>query len=187
MARELRNDELIAEILDEQGDAFYYAGDLKQARAHYAQANAAATKATLRPLQLRSRLNLAGLDRTEGRSVSASGLRALVAEAERLGLRFEAVQGALLAADADLQRNRVQAREQFESALAGAERLGARVLLAKAHHRLASIEAADGNQTAARRHADTARQIVDAIRKDARSDEVLRRSDLRPILESPAQ
>ena len=67
-----------------------------------------------------------------------------------------------------------------------AERLGARALLADAHHLLARILSADGNQAEARRHAETARQLVDAIRKDARSDDVLRRPDLKRILDAPA-
>ena len=77
-----------------------------------AQAHATAVKTKLRPIQLRSRLNLARLDSTEGRAISAADLRALVGESERLGLRFEAVRGALLAAEADLRRNdRARARE----------------------------------------------------------------------------
>ena len=40
LARGLGNDGLIAEILNDQGDAFYYEGDFKGARAQYAQAAA---------------------------------------------------------------------------------------------------------------------------------------------------
>ena len=189
LARELGNDGLIAEILNDQGDALYYEGDFKGARAQYAQAAAHAAKAKLRQMQVRAQLNLARVDLEEGRlAISAAELTKLGAEADGLGLKFEAIQCSLLAAATDLRlKDSARARALSESALPKAERLGARTLLAAAHHLLAVIDAADRNQAEARRHADAARQLVDAIRKDARSDEVLRRPDLKRILDQLPQ
>jgi eukaryotic-like serine/threonine-protein kinase len=188
LARQLRNDALVAEILNHQGDALYYGGDFKGARSLYAQAAAMAVKAKLRPVQLRSQLNVARVNIEEGRPLlSAADLTKLGAEAGRLGLKFDALQLSLLAAATELrQKDGPRARARVEAALPEAERLGARALLADAHHLLARILSADGNQAEARRHAETARQLVDAIRKDARSDDVLRRPDLKRILDAPA-
>ena len=137
-------------------------------------------------MQVRAQLNLARVDLEEGRSqISAAELTKLGAEADGLGLKYKAIQCSLLAAATDLRlKDSARARALSESALPKAERLGARTLLAAAHHLLAVIDVADRNQAEARRHADAARQLVDAIRKDARSDEVLRRPDLKRILNS---
>ena len=75
LARQLRNDSLIAEILNHQGDSLYYRGDFKGARAPYLQAGAVASKAKLRPVQLRSQLNLAKVNLEDGRpQLSAADL-----------------------------------------------------------------------------------------------------------------
>jgi len=189
LARQQRNDGLIAEILNHQGDALYYQGDFKGAGTQYAQAQAAAAKAKLRPVQLRSQLNLAKVNLEEGRpQSSAAELTKLGGEAERLGLRFDALQYSLLAAATELRaKDRAGARARVESALPEAERLGARALLANAHHLLSQIQAAEGNQAEARRQSETARQLVDAIRKDAPGDAVLRRPDLKRIMDAPTQ
>jgi eukaryotic-like serine/threonine-protein kinase len=189
LARELKNDALVAEILNYQGDARYYTGDFKGAQSLYPQAESLAAKSKLRPLQLRSRLNLSKVAVEEGRStLTAPALTALGAEAGRLGLRFDALKFSLLAAATELRlKNHGAARARLESAITEAERLRARMLLAEAHHMLAEIDTAEGNRTEARRHAETAQQLVEAIRKDARGDEVLRRPDLKRILGEPAQ
>jgi len=44
------------------------------------------------------------------------------------------------------------------------------------------VYAAKGNQQESRRHSESARQLLDAIRKDAR-EEVLQRSDFKAIAE----
>jgi hypothetical protein len=121
---------------------------------------------------------------TEGRSLlSSTALVALSKEAERLGLKFESAQCSLLAGEVDLKLKRhAQARVQLESALAQADRLGARLLLAQAHHLLAIAYSSEGNQADSRRHSEAARQLVDVIRKDARGDVILKRSDLRAIM-----
>jgi serine/threonine protein kinase/tetratricopeptide (TPR) repeat protein len=184
LARELKNDELIARILNNHGDAFYYQGDFASARRHYQQADAVATRAKLRSAGLLSRVNLAKVGASDGHSqLSAAALLTLGGEAERLGLRFESVYCSLLAGEAELRLKRyTAARDQLESAMAQSDRLGARSLLAQTHHLLSIVYAAEGNQPDARRHSESARQFLDAIKKDARA-EVLQRSDFKVIVE----
>ncbi len=184
LARDLKNDELIARILSTQGDAFYYQGDFASARRQYEQSAAIAGRAKLAPVLLVVRLNLAKLNALEGRApVSAAALGTLGVDAERLGLKFESVYCSLLAGDAERRAKRfAAARDSLESTLAQADRLAARSLVAQTHHQLSLIYAAEGNQPEARRHSETARQVLDAIRKDARP-EVLQRADFKAILE----
>ena len=184
LARELKNDELIARILSIQGDAFYYQGDFAGARRQYEQSAAVAARAKLTPAVLTSRLNLARVNAADGRSPqSAAALSALGTDAERLGLKYESVLSSLLAGDAERRAKRyAAARDRLESTLVQADRLGAQALLAQAHDQLSMVYAAEGNPAESRRHSERAHQLLDAIRKDSR-DEVLRRSDFKAILE----
>jgi hypothetical protein len=79
-----------------------------------------------------------------------------------------------------------RARAALDAALTEANRLGAKSLLAQAHYLTSLTEAADGKQDKSRRHLESARQLLEAIREDSRSDDVLRRSDLKPILDGPS-
>ena len=186
LAQPLRSDELVVQISLARGDGAYYRGDFGSARHHYTAAEALAGRAGLEPQQLTARLNLARITFAEGRApVAPATLQRLGAEAEGLGLKFEAVQAALLAAEADLRaRRHADAREQVDATLAHAERLGARALLAHAHHLAAVADAALGHPADARRHTDRTRQLLDAIRSDAREDAVLQRYDLRQIVQA---
>ena len=110
-------------------------------------------------------------DRDEGRKVAFTCRNAPAAgrHAERQGLKFEAAEYSLLAGESELRSKRyAQARAQLDSTLARADQLGARTLLAQAHRLLAVTCAANGEQAEARRHLTTARQLLEAIRKDAR-------------------
>jgi hypothetical protein len=55
-------------------------------------------------------------------------------------------------------------------------------LLARAHFLLASMLRSTGETADAARHQAEARRILDEIRKDAKTDDVLKRADLAPIL-----
>jgi hypothetical protein len=75
-----------------------------------------------------------------------------------------------------------EARQELERALAKSEKLGMRALLARSHYLLASALRATGDTTEASRHLGDARRILDEIKKEAKTDEVVKRSDLAPIL-----
>ena len=64
---------------------------------------------------------------------------------------------------------------------ARSEKLGLRALRAKTEYLLGRSLQLSGNPTDAVRHYAEARQILDDIRKEAGSDEVVKRSDLAPI------
>jgi tetratricopeptide (TPR) repeat protein len=75
-----------------------------------------------------------------------------------------------------------QARQELERALAKSEKLGLRALLARSHYLLASALRSAGNAADASRHLAEARRIVEEIRKEAKTDDVVKRADLAPIL-----
>ncbi len=190
IARALKNDELIAQIVTSQGDVFYYQGDFGSARREYQVADTLVTRAKLQQEKISSQLNLAKIAMKDGKSpVRAEMLSHLGATAERQGLKFESAEYSLLAGESELRSKRyAQARVQLDATVARAEQLGARTLLAQAHQLLAVAHAANGEQAEARRHSTRAGQLLEAIRKDAREkdareDHILQRSDLKPILQ----
>jgi serine/threonine protein kinase/lipopolysaccharide biosynthesis regulator YciM len=187
LARALRSEQLLAQILNAQGDVHYYQGDYGKARTLYQQAHATAARGKVATLELTTRLNLAKVDVNNGRSKQAAQTLANVAAAaDRAGMKFEWTQAIILGAESDLKlKQYARARNALDAALIQADRLGAKSLLAQAHYLMGLTEVAAGNMAQSRRHRDSARQLLDAIRKDARTDDVLRRSDLRSIAESP--
>jgi tetratricopeptide (TPR) repeat protein len=184
LARELKNDTLVAQTLNFQGDAAYFGGDLKGAHALFEQARQAADKSGNRYQIVRSRTNLAKLSVEEGKPTALVELRALLREAESLGLKPLAAEtstylgGALLNA-----KNPAGARAELESALARNERLGGRALIARCHHLLAAALRASGDTQAADAHTRQARQLLEEIEKESRSDRITARHDLAALRE----
>src|SRR5262249_2728175 len=147
LAEKMGNKELIARIHNARGDASYYQGDFAAARRMYEQARAMAEREKLRPLAMIARLNIAKVAAREGRPSQVAELAALRNDAEQLGLRYESVEVALLAGESELGlRHYARARDQLETALENAERLGARSLAAQAHYFLGLAYGAEGSQ-----------------------------------------
>jgi tetratricopeptide (TPR) repeat protein len=78
------------------------------------------------------------------------------------------------------------ARKELESALNRSEKLGVRALLAQSHYLLARDLELAGNTADAAEHYQQARKILDEIQKDAKTDSIVKRSDLSPIYAHPA-
>ncbi len=86
LARELKNDGLVAQTLVFQGDAAYYRGDTKSARVLYDQALQAATRSKEPDRVLAAKVALAELPRRKGRrSKPSASLRQLVQQADEQG------------------------------------------------------------------------------------------------------
>src|SRR5208282_2763985 len=82
LSRELKNDGMVSQTLGFQGDAFFYRGDFKSARASYAQALQAATLSKEPDKVLIASTNLAKVLVQEKRTQEAfSGLRPLIQQA----------------------------------------------------------------------------------------------------------
>ena len=189
IARAMKNEGLIARIATTQGDVLYYKGDFAGARKEYQDALAASVRAKLQQEESTTRLNLAKVAMRDGKAApSPATLNQMSSDLERRGLKFESVEYSLLAGEAEFRAKRYEpARTLLESAASRADQLGAHALVAQAHHLLGLICTATGQPAEARRHAATARQALDAIRKDVRDDQVLQRSDLKPILQDSAR
>jgi Tfp pilus assembly protein PilF len=75
----------------------------------------------------------------------------------------------------------LHARQELERALLQAEKLGLKSLSAKAHYLLATAMRKSSNQAEAQQHYRSAVQLLDAMRKEAGAEKILRRSDFKNI------
>ena len=80
-----------------------------------------------------------------------------------------------------------QARDLLDRTRRNSENLGLQVLLAKSQYLLAEVLRLSGNQTEAAQHYAAAHQTLDDIRKEARTDDFLKRSDLSVIYQQSAR
>lgn len=183
LARELKNQTLVAQTLNFRANNLFYRGELKSARPLYEQALQTALGTKDRNLVLVSKLNLARMAIQEGHSAAAvSSLKSLGREAEALGLKYLAVECSIYLGEALLNiKDYSHAQQELEGALGSSEKLGLRTLLANAHYLLATTLRLRGQRTEPTRHYEEARRILEEIRKEAGSDDVLKRGDLNTI------
>jgi serine/threonine protein kinase/Tfp pilus assembly protein PilF len=183
LARELKSQPVVAQTLNFQGDNAFYRGDFKLAQALYGQALETASRTKDRDQVLASKIGLAKVAIGEGRSHEAtSSLKALGQEADSLGLKYLSVECSIDLAEALVNaKDYSRTRQELQPALAKAEKLGLRTLLARGHYLLATALRATGNGTEATPHYREALRLLDEIRKEAGAEKVIERADLKPI------
>ena len=183
LARELKNDASVAQILNYQGDSSFYRGDFKAAQSLYQQAMSVASHTTDRGQVLISRFNLAKAAIKEGRSPAAiSSLKGLAQEADTLGLEYLSAECSIYLAEALVSaKDYSRARQELERAVARTEKLGLRTLSAQGYYLLATILRATGKGKEAAPHFRQALRLLDEIRKEAGAEKVIERADLKSI------
>lgn len=75
------------------------------------------------------------------------------------------------------------ARQELETALGRAEKLGLRTLQVRGHYLLATALEATGSESEATGHYREALRLLEEIRKEPGAEKVVERSDLKPIYE----
>jgi hypothetical protein len=109
-------------------------------------------------------------------------------QADASGLKYQSAEcslylGAALIGVKDFR----QARTELESAVTKSDSLGARAVLARSHYFLGEALRLGGDSAAAAGHYTTARQTLEEMKSEARSDGLVTRYDLKPLLQSPAR
>jgi len=183
LSRELKNDGMVAQTLDFEGDLAYYGGDAKSARSYYQSALQAATHSKEPDKVLIAKADLARVDIAEGRAAVAIGnLRPLAGEAEEQGFAYMAVECSIDLAEALMQtRDYSHARAELERALLQADKLGLKPLGTQAHYVLATVLRQSGNSADAQEHYRDSTQLLDDMRKEPGAEKILQRSDFRAI------
>jgi tetratricopeptide (TPR) repeat protein/tRNA A-37 threonylcarbamoyl transferase component Bud32 len=183
LARDLKNEVLIAQTANFLGDSYFYAADFVSARSHFEQAMPAASAAKDRHMMLLTQVNFAKLDAREKPAAAVPVLTRLVRETDAEGLRYLSLSASIHLGEALQRLKRYDAaRQEFMRAVTGSERLGLRALLAGGHHGLASVFAAEGNSGEAARHRADATRLVNEIQKEAGTEAVKKRADLAQML-----
>jgi eukaryotic-like serine/threonine-protein kinase len=183
LAQKQQNNPLIAQILNFQGDRFYYEGDYTSARRLYDQALHRASRSSAPHVALVSKINLAKVAIRDGNARAAlKNLNAAAKDAHTLGLKYVFIECAIHRGEALTQlKDYAGARQDLETAVQIGEKLGARALLVLAHHMLAKVFSSTRNPAEASRHSTEAFRLLEEIRKELHSDALLQREDLKPI------
>ncbi|PYV22350.1 MAG: hypothetical protein DMG27_18430 [Acidobacteria bacterium] len=183
LARELKNDAMVSQVLNFQGDSFFWRGHLTAARRLYDRALEAASRSKDRSKALLSKVNLAKAAVKEGRSREAvSLLRGLGQEADTQGLRYLSLECSTYLAEALVNtRDYPHARQELDRALGKAEKPGLRALLAKDQYLLGTTLRLSGNASDAPGHYREALRLLDDIRKEPGADKAVQRADLSPV------
>jgi len=183
LARVLKNDALVAAILTNQGDAFFYQGDLKAARNAYEQAARLTSHASDKDLALTSRLNLARVAVAEGRSRSVlSELRTLSQKSDSEGQKYVAVASSSLLASILIDgKDYSAARQELQRSLGKSEKLGLRLESARIHYLLGKVSRLTGSSSDAGPHFAEANRMFQEIAKESGAEHIADRYDLKPI------
>jgi eukaryotic-like serine/threonine-protein kinase len=184
LGRELKNQALIAQTLNFQGDSLFYRGDLRGARRLYEQAVQVAAHSNDRSAVLQSDINLLKINVKEGaaKGPGAARLKSLAQEADTLGLKYLSLEASLDLAEAEVgMKDYARARQDLERILLKTDKLGLRTLSAKGHYLLGTALRLSGNGNEASFHYKQAVSLLEQIAKDPGADKALQRSDLNSI------
>ena len=183
LARELKNDGLVAQTLGFQGDAAYYRGDSKSARAFYDQALQAAARSKEPDRILTAKVNLAEVALQEGQAQPAAALlRQLMQQADEQGVPNVSVECQIYMAEAMIRgRDNAHAQQELGRALLRADKIGLKPLSARAHFLLGTVLRESGTQADAQQEYRNTLNLLDDMRKEPGADKILQRSDFKAM------
>jgi tetratricopeptide (TPR) repeat protein len=179
VGRELQNTTVIVQALKFQSDRLVYSGDMKGATERANESVQAAGRGSNRALVLQAQAAAASVAvATQPTKALATRLATLAEEADTIGLRALSVDCALARVDALIKlRDYATARDEANRALARAETLSLRTLIARARflrgHALRLLNDPD----AARDYAFVLR-LIDEMKAEDGNQNALKRADL---------
>ncbi len=180
IAQEIKNDSAAAMARNWLGDFYFYQGDYASARQEYQRALETATHAGDRERILLSKVSLAKVEVKQGNQQAAvASLKKLSDDADSLGFKSVSVECSVYLAEALVaKKDYVRARAELDKALPRAEKLGLRILQAKAHYLIALSQMGSGSAKEATPHFREAVRILEAASKEDGASRLLERSDL---------
>jgi eukaryotic-like serine/threonine-protein kinase len=185
LSRELKNDGLVAQTLDFQGDEFFYLGSLSSAHSLYEQALQAAARSKESERTLLAKIDLAKVGVREKRGAELiPALRALLEQSDELSQKYSSVECSIYLAEAMMQRHdNNHAHQELQRALLRSEKLGQQYLSARAHYLLATIARASSNRTEAQASYRSVVRSLDTMQKEPGAEKLLQRPDLKLMYE----
>jgi eukaryotic-like serine/threonine-protein kinase len=183
IAHQVKDDAAVALATNWIGDTYFYKGDNGAARTQYEEAFEIASKTSNQERILISKVNRAKVELAVGHDASVVPvLKKLAQDADTLGLKSVSVECSVYLGQALIAgKNYGAARQELELALARAEKLGLRVLEAKAQYLIASLLVQSGKANEATPHYREVVRILESISKEDNSARVLERADLQVL------
>lgn len=185
LARELKNDSLLADILNTQGNVRFYSGDVNGAKNFYQQSLQAATRAKDQDKILNAKLDLAKVAIAQGQSQAAiSALHQLVGQADAIGFKALSVAASAQIATAMVAaKDYAHARQELDRQLGVSEKLGLRMESVRIQYLLGETLRLGGNvNDAAGRYRQVLTQL-DAMKKEPGAEKLMERPDLKAMHE----
>jgi predicted negative regulator of RcsB-dependent stress response len=182
-SRQLKNDGLVAQALNWQGDNFWYRGDRASAKSLYEQAVQTATKTTDRHLLLLSRLNSAKVTLEEGQAQAViKKLKDVADETQTLGLKYLSIECSIYEADAKLRlKDYTGAQQQLERTDLQIENLGLRPLRLLTQFSLGKLFKQKGEMAEATPHYRQVVDLLDTLRKEPGAEKIMERADFKAM------
>jgi tetratricopeptide (TPR) repeat protein/predicted Ser/Thr protein kinase len=182
LARELKNDNLVADVLNAEGDIAFYRRDLNAARHSYEEALRTAARGKGQDRALVSKFNLAKLAVAQKQPDALSSLRGIAQQANSLGLKYTSVACSVSMAEAMINiKDYSSATRQLQEQLAMSEKLGLRMQSARVHYLLGTSLRLSGKMDEAALQFRLAASLLDQIKKESGAEKLLDRPDLKSI------
>ena len=190
IAREVKNDALIAQILNTRGDVVFYRGDIKGADQFYRSALALSVHAKDNDTLVLSKLNVARAAIAQGRSKEALGMLRPLMNSNDTTNAYLSLQLAIAQAQAEVETgDYAKAERDLGQSLMRSEKGGTRLDSARINYLLGTSLRLRGNAEKGRSayyYGETLR-LLDAIRADPGAENVLHRADLKTIQDDAKQ
>jgi len=182
-SRQLKNDALVAQTLNWQGDNFWYRGDRASAKSLYEQAVQTASKTTDRNLLLLSQLDAAKVNLEDGQPQAViKKIKSIADETQTLGLKYLSIECSIYEADAKMRlKDYAGAQEQLERADLQSENLGLRPLRLLTQFSLAKVSRQKGDLAEATSHYRQVLTLLDTLRKEPGADKIMERADFKAM------
>jgi len=183
VAKELKNDNVMADILNTQGNVLFYRGDPKSAKNLYQQGLQSASRAKDEDRILISKLDIARADvALRQPQVAAGSLRQLITQSDAAGRKYISVLCSVALAEATVAaKPDAHTRQELEQLLGRSERLGVRVETARIHFLLGNSLRLSGDAIEAAGQYKQTLSILDEMKKEPGAEHLLERSDLKSI------
>jgi tetratricopeptide (TPR) repeat protein len=183
IVRELKNDALMADILNTKGDLAFYDGDIKGAEQFYKSALSLATRAKDDDTLGLSKLNVARMAMAQGRAKEALSMLRPMQNSNRTNADLS-LQISIATAQAQIETgDYIQAERSLEQSLIQSEKAGTRLESARINYLLGTSTRLRGNAEKGRSsyYYGEALRLLGEIKSDPGAENVLRRADIKTI------
>ena len=186
LARTVKNDALMAAILNTRGDVAFYRGDTRGAEQFYQSALGAVGKGKDPGVVLLSKLNVARMAMEQGRSKEALAMLRPLLNTGGSTNAYLSVRCAVAYAEAEVDaKDYPAATRDLEQALTRTEKAGMRLDSARVYYLRGTVARLMGDADRSRTsyyYGETVR-LLDAVRVDPGAENVLKRTDLKAMYE----